>query len=68
MVLQSQMRFSGLNQIVLIFEIQDRGRPDGTVVKCARSASAAWGSPVRIPGANMALLASQAVAGVPHIK
>ena len=30
-----------------------RGRPGGTVVKCARSASAAQGLPVRIPGADM---------------
>ena len=33
-----------------------RGRPGGTAVKCARSASAAWGSPVWILGADMALL------------
>ena len=28
----------------------------GTVVKCARSASAGWGSQLRIPGADMAPL------------
>ena len=44
------------------------GQPGGAAVKCARSASAAWGSPVRIPGADMALLGSHAVVGVPHIK
>ena len=35
---------------------QDRGRPGGAAVKCARSASVAQGLPVRIPGADMALL------------
>ena len=29
------------------------GRPGGAAVKCARSASAAWGSQVWIPGADM---------------
>ena len=38
-----------LKQIVL-------GQPGGTVVKCARSTSAAWGSLVQIPGADMAPL------------
>ena len=33
-----------------------RGQPGGAAVKCARSASAAQGSPVRILGADMALL------------
>ena len=42
--------------------------PAGGAVKFACSASAARGSPVRIPGADMAPLASHAVAGVPHIK
>ena len=32
------------------------GGPCGAVVKCIRSASAAWGSPVCIPGVNMAPL------------
>ena len=32
------------------------GRPGGTAVMCTRSASAARGSPVRIPGADMAPL------------
>ena len=32
------------------------GQPHGTVVKCARSALAARGSPVRIPGVDMAPL------------
>ena len=35
-----------------------RGRPGGAVVKCARSASAAWGSLVRILAADMALLST----------
>ena len=33
-----------------------RGRPGGAAVKCTRSASAARGSLVRIPGADMAPL------------
>ena len=33
-----------------------QGRPGGAVVKCTRFALAAWGSPVWIPGADMALL------------
>ena len=33
-----------------------RGRPGGTAVKFARSASVAWGSPVQILGADMAPL------------
>ena len=33
-----------------------RGWHGGAVVKCARSASAAWGSPVWIPGTDMAAL------------
>ena len=32
------------------------GQPGGLAVKCARSASAARGSPVQIPGEDMALL------------
>ena len=32
------------------------GQPGGAVVKFARSALAAWGSPVWIPGVDMALL------------
>ena len=35
---------------------QEGGRPGGAVVKFARSALAARGSPVRIPGADMAPL------------
>ena len=30
--------------------------PGGTAVGCARSASAAWGSRIQIPGVDMALL------------
>ena len=33
-----------------------RAWPSGTMVKFTRSASAAWGSPARIPGADMAPL------------
>ena len=36
--------------------LQDRSQPSGTAVKCAHSASAAWGQPVQIPGADMAPL------------
>ena len=32
------------------------GWPSGAAVKFAHSVSAAWGSPVQIPGAHMALL------------
>ena len=32
------------------------GRPGHAVVKCARCTLATWGSPVHIPGADMALL------------
>ena len=43
--------------------------PGGAVVKCARSTSAAGGSPVWIPGIDMAALGkSYAVVGVPRIK
>ena len=35
---------------------RDSGQPGGTVIKFAHSASAAWGSPVQIPGADMAPL------------
>ena len=45
-----------------------RGWPSGTAVKCACSTLAAWGSLVRILGADMHCLASHAVVGVPHIK
>ena len=34
-------------------------------VKCACSTSVAWGSPVRIPGADMA---NHPMVGVPHVK
>ena len=57
-------RFSGMEilyllRMALMFgdnKMPSGGRPGGAEVKCARSASAAWGSPVRIPGADMALL------------
>ena len=45
------------------------GRPGGEVVKLAHPALTARGSPVRIPGVDMAPLGkSHAVVGVPHIK
>ena len=37
-------------------KVSFRGWPGGTAVKFRRSALAAWGSPVWIPGADMALL------------
>ena len=44
-----------------------RDWPSGIVVKFAHSTSAAWGSSVRIPGADpMHCLSSHAVMGVPH--
>ena len=44
-------------------------RPGGAAVKFAHSTLAAWGSPVRIPGADAAPLGkSHAVVGIPHIK
>ena len=33
-----------------------RDQPGGTAAKCARSALAAWGAPVRMPGADVAQL------------
>ena len=45
------------------------GQPGGAAVKCACPASAAWGSPVRIPGVDMVPLGkSRAVVGFPCIK
>ena len=46
-----------------------RGQHSVAAVKCTRSALAARGLPVRIPGADMSPLGkSHAVVGVPHIK
>ena len=36
------------------YELALRGQPGGAGVKCTGSASAAWGSPVQIPGADLA--------------
>ena len=41
---------------MVIQELKSRGQPVGTVVKFAHSASGAQGSPVWIPGADMAPL------------
>ena len=49
-------------------KVSYRGQPGGAAVKSARSALAARGSPVWIPGVDMALLGSHAVAGVPRTK
>ena len=40
----------------LLLKIRGRGRLGGVAVKCAHSISAARGSPVRIPGADIARL------------
>ena len=50
------------------FKRSIRGRPGGAVIKSAHSALVAWGSRVRILGADMAPLSTHAVVGVPHIK
>ena len=42
--------------IALVRNYQHQGWPGGAVVKCAHSTLVAQGSPVRIPGADMALL------------
>ena len=42
--------------VILCIKDLERGQPGGTTVKCARSASAAQGSLVRIPGVDMAPL------------
>ena len=44
------------------------GRPGGTAVKFAHSASAAWGSPVWILGADMAPLGTQCCGRHPTYK
>ena len=45
-----------------------RGRPGGRAVKCAHFASAAWGSPVQIPGVDMAPLGTPCCARHPTYK
>ena len=45
-----------LTELKYVFKKKPWGWPGGTVVKCARSASAAQGLPVEIPGADMAPL------------
>ena len=44
------------------------GLPGGAAVKCARSALAAWGSLVRIPGTDMALLGKPSCGRRPKCK
>ena len=45
-----------INTFLSLKTVSIRGQPGGTAVKFAHSASAAWGSPVQILGAGMALL------------
>ena len=44
------------------------GRPGGAAVKFTHSALAAWGSPVPIPGVDMALLVKPCCGGRPTYK
>ena len=44
------------------------GRPGGAVVKCSPSSSVAWGSPVRIPGVDMAPLGTRCCGRRPTYK
>ena len=44
------------------------GQPGGTAVKCTRSILAARGSPVQIPGADMALLVKPCCGRCPTYK
>ena len=53
--------FSSFRTSILIFPVsilrfKVSGWPGGTAIGCTRSASAAQGSPLRIPGADMASL------------
>ena len=43
-----------------------RGRPGGIVLKFARSALAAWGSQVWVPGAELAPLVKPCCGGIPY--
>ena len=47
----------GIESKKYVQKLKKRGQPGGTAVKCAHSASVARGSPVWIPGADMAPLA-----------
>ena len=55
-MLESQIFTLVSKQILISKTSASRGWPFGTVVKFACSTSMAWGSPVRIPGVDMALL------------
>ena len=48
------------------FKSDSRGRPGGIVVEFVHSASAAWGSQVWIPGADLALLIKPCCGSVSH--
>ena len=45
-----------MRTVMLQLKVAFWGWPCGAVVKCARSASVAWGSPVRVLGVDMAPL------------
>ena len=46
----------------------DGGWPGSAVVKCAHSTSVAWGSPVQIPGVDMAALVKPCCGRCPTYK
>ena len=51
-----------------LIENKSQGQPGGAAIKCACSASAAWGSQVRVPGADMALLGNPCCCRCPTYK
>ena len=51
--LVSQHKMTDIEFVGIKKYVSYRGWPGGTVVKFAHSASAAWGSSVRIPGADL---------------
>ena len=50
------IQFLMMSLFYFVFKINIQGWPGGTMVEIARSALVAWGSPVWIPGVDMALL------------